>query len=246
MQKVITGDRVLKLNPEAKTQRRRLDLTLGLVGAIWTTGLAGHFTRLKEWPALYLYVLGTFGLTAYTSKKKVGDSALYITRENLKPALLWGGLIGAVLFGMDVSNTYAYYKRGGKPMTEMEDILVKQKFLYLFPVLIVAEEFLWRGLMLSALMEKGMSKHKAIALTTLCYTVNHYAVAPVGMKERSMMAGMAVPIGFANGYLTCKTKNLWSGVLLHLMTMLSMVTDIFIIPRLIRSAKSAKKEKSVR
>ncbi len=225
----------------------KLKLSLGLVIGIWLLGLFGSRTKLKEWPALYLYVFGTFGLTAYEFKKNKGGKSFNFTRENLPQALMLGGLLGSCLFGMDVMNTYKYYKKGGAPMKEMEDILIKQKFVALFPVLIVAEECLWRGLLYSALEERGMNKHKVIAITNLLYTLNHFAVAPVGMKERAMMAGMAVPIGFVNGYLTLKTKNLWSGVLAHFMTMISMVADILIIPGMARRAREnqAQKERVV-
>ena len=122
-------------------------------------------------------------------------------------------------------------------MKEMEDILIKKKFIYLFPILIVAEEFLWRGLLMSSLQERGVNKHKVVGITTFLYVVNHYAVAPVGFKERSLMAVMAVPIGIANGYLTLKTKNVWGGVLLHMLTMVSMTADIFIVPKLVHVKK---------
>jgi membrane protease YdiL (CAAX protease family) len=218
---------------------RQLKLAAGLVGAIWASGLVGHYTRLKEWPGVYLYVLGTFGLTRYMAKQYKSSKPLYLTDENLKAALTWGGLVGTVLFASDVGNTFMYYRRGGPPMKEMEEILVRQKFLALFPVLIVAEEFLWRGVLLSALIEKGVNKHAAVALTNFLYTVNHFFVAPVGLKEKALMAGMAVPIGFANGYMTLKTKNLWSGVLNHMLTMVSMTLDLFVIPKLARPVKQA-------
>ncbi|HEX2913817.1 MAG TPA: type II CAAX endopeptidase family protein [Chloroflexia bacterium] len=215
-------------------EENRLKLTLGLIMAVWLSGLLGHFTRAREWPALFLYVLGTFGLTWYLGGTGQARQEINLSKTNLKQALTWGGVIGGGLFLSDVLNTYMYYKRGGKPMAEMEKILVEEKFLYLFPVLVLAEEFLWRGLLFKALQDRGMKKHAVVALTTFLYTINHYAVAPVGFKERSMMAGMAVPIGFANGYLTYKTHNLWGGVMIHMLTMVSMVSDLFVIPKLAR------------
>jgi len=133
-----------------------------------------------------------------------------------------------------------YYKRGGAVMEEMENILVKQKMMYLFPVLIFAEEFLWRGVMISALKDKKVSTFKALTLTTLPYALNHFFVAPVSFKERALMAGpMAIPIGFIAGYLTNKTKNTWTGVIIHMMTMLSMLLDVFVIPKMVKKDKSA-------
>ncbi|MFN3691184.1 MAG: hypothetical protein ACK4UU_09700, partial [Fimbriimonadales bacterium] len=43
----------------------RLRRSMGLVIAIWLLGLLGHWTPLREWPALFLYVLGSIGLTVY-------------------------------------------------------------------------------------------------------------------------------------------------------------------------------------
>jgi membrane protease YdiL (CAAX protease family) len=234
-----TPDTTVKAGSDAK-----LKLGLGLLGSIWVSGAAGHFTKVKEWPALYLYVLGSLGLAGYLGKKYKAWDDEYITGKNLGKAVLFGGAAGGFLFLMDVGNTYGYYMRGGAPMKEMEEILVRQKFLYLFPVLIVAEEFLWRGILLSAFQEKGMSKHKAVALTTFLHVLNHFPVAPVGLKERAMMAAMAAPIGFLGGYLTIKTKNAWTGVIIHGMTMVSMVADLFIIPELVEKAKAGKLERT--
>ncbi len=227
-------------NSLAKSQgeEEKLKLAAGLVGTIWGAGLFGHFTKAKEWPALFIYGLGAIGATTYLARRE-GWQKVNLGKENLKKALVWGGVIGSGLFLSDVSNTYAYYKKGGAPMAEMEDILIRQKFLYLFPVLIFSEEFLWRGLLFSALQEKGMNGNKIVGLTTLAYVLNHYAVAPVKFRERTLMAGMAVPIGIANGYLTLNTKNAWGGVLLHMLTMFSMIADIFIIPKLVKRAEKS-------
>jgi len=105
--------------------------------------------------------------------------------------------------------------------------------LYIFPVLILAEEFLWRGIMFSSMIERGFNQHLTVFLTAIFYVVNHYAVAPVGMYERSLMAMMAFPIGIIGGYIVLKSRNVWGSVLLHMMTMISMLLDIFVIPKLI-------------
>ena len=153
---------------------------------------------------------------------------------DIKKSLLWGGLAGLFLFAMDITNTVLYYKNGGAPMAEMEFILVNRSLLYLFPILILAEEFLWRGIMFSAMIERGVNKHITVFLTTIFYVVNHFAVAPVGMKERALMGMMAFPIGILGGYLVLKTRNIWGSFLVHMMTMISMVLDIFVIPQLLR------------
>lgn len=215
---------------ELGLREKDLQLCVALICAIWLLGFAGHFTPLKEWGALFLYVIGSLALVLWYGKRFQAFEQIFLTRQNLSKALLWLSLIGSVLFLMDVGNTYFYYKKGGEPMKEMQTILVDMGFLYLFPVLILAEEFLWRGLFFSALLRRGMNRHLVVALTTLLYMLNHYAVAPVGFYERSLMAMMALPIGIAGGYLVLKTRNVWAGVWLHFLTMISMTLDIFLIP----------------
>ncbi|MDX2128119.1 MAG: CPBP family intramembrane glutamic endopeptidase [Chloroherpetonaceae bacterium] len=212
---------------------RRLKYSLELMLTVWVLGFIGHFTPLKEWPALFLYVLGAIGLAFYVARLEGSWKPSFITSENFGEVLKWSLSIGFFLFAMDIVNTFFYLKRGGAPMGQMEEILVGMNFLYLFPILIIGEEFLWRGLMLSSLLERGMNKHWAILLTTLLFVVNHFAVAPVGFKERGMLAMMALPLGIINGYVIAKTKNVWAGVLIHGISMLAMVIDIFVIPRLV-------------
>ncbi len=217
---------------DATLREKDLHLTLTLVGAVWALGLIGHFTPLKEWGALFLYVIGALVLTLWYGKQYKAWEDVFLTRKNLKSALIWSSAIGSILFLMDVGNTYFYYKNGGAPMKEMQTILVDMGFLYLFPILILAEEFLWRGMLFSALLRRGMNSHLVVIITTVLYVLNHYAVAPVGFMERSLMAMMAVPIGIVNGYLVLKTRNVWAGVWLHTLTMISMTLDIFVIPGL--------------
>ena len=214
--------------------KHRLRLSLGLVGAVWLLGLVGHFTPLTEWPALFLYVLGALFLTLRYCSRANAWQRVGLTRRNLGQAVRWGGLIGVALMLMDWGNTYMYYRAGNPPMAEMQTILVQMGFIYLFPVLVLAEEFLWRGLLLSALRDRGTNLHLAVALTTLAYAVNHYAVAPVGLTERGLMAIMALPIGILGGYLTLRFRNLWVAVIIHMCTFVSMVVDIFVLPWLAR------------
>ena len=200
---------------------------------IWIVGLAGHFTVLQEWPALAIYVLGSIVLVLYRGKTTGEWKEMYVAGGDLRKSLMWGGIAGVLLFSMDVMNTVIYYKNGGAPMSGMQFILVNRSLLYFFPVLVLAEEFLWRGIMFSSMIERGFNKHLTVFLTTIFYVVNHFAVAPVGMKERALMAMMAFPIGIFGGYLVLKTRNLWGSVLVHMITMLSMMLDIFVIPQLL-------------
>lgn len=212
---------------------QRLRLSLWLVGAIWVLGLIGHFTPLLEWPALFLYVLGSIGITIYYCRDGNRWQEVGITRRNLKGAVAWGLGLGLLLMGSDWMNTYFYYKAGNPPMAEMETILVKMGFIYLFPILVFAEEFLWRGMLLTALRDRGMNIHLIVILTTLAYCVNHYFVAPVGFTERGLMAMMGLPIGVLGAYLTIRLRNLWVAVIIHMATFISMVVDIFVMPNLV-------------
>ena len=224
--------KTLSFEPDFSAARFRL--SFGLMAAIWILGFVGHFTILLEWPALALYVLGSIGLVLWRGKTKGEWKEMYVGGGDLKKSLLWGGIAGSLLFCMDIANTVMYYKNGGAPMAGMEFLLVNRSLLFLFPVLILAEEFLWRGIMFSSMIERGFNKHLTVFLTTIFYVVNHFAVAPVGFKERALMGMMAFPIGIFGGYLVLKTRNLWGSVLVHIITMTSMTLDIFLIPQLLR------------
>lgn len=224
---------VKSISAEPHSLNERFRLSFGLMALIWIIGLAGHFTPLLEWPALALYVIGSIGLVLYRGKSFGEWKEMYLAGGDLRKTLKWGGIAGAILFAMDLMITVMYYKNGGPPMGEMLGILVNKNFLYLFPVLVLAEEFLWRGIMFSAMIDKGFNPHLTVFMTAFFYVVNHFAVAPVGMKERAMMAMMAFPIGILGGYIVLKSKNVWGSVLVHMITMISMALDIFVIPNLV-------------
>jgi len=221
--------------PKSQSESARINLAFGLMLGIWYLGLIGHFTPLLEWPALALYVIGGIGVVIWRGTSKGEWAEMYLAGGDLKKSLKWGGIAGGILFVMDIVNTVIYYSKGAPPMTDMLGILVNKNFLFLFPILVLAEEFLWRGLMLSAMIQKGFNPHLTVFLTTTFYALNHYAVAPVGMYERGLMAMMAFPIGILGGCITLKSKNVWGSVLVHMITMLSMVLDIFVIPNLVPS-----------
>lgn len=205
----------------------------GLVAAVWLIGLVGGLIGLSEWPALVLYVLGGLGV-AFTLGRTLGWAAIGVTTTNLRSATIWGAGIGLGLMFLDWVNTFFYYRGGGEPMAAMEVILVGMGLLYLFPVLVLAEELLWRGVLLIALREAGWNLHLTVGLTTLLYALNHLFVAPVPLFERWLMVGMALPIGVIGGYLVLRTRNVWAAVLVHGLSIVAMIADIFIIPGLAR------------
>ncbi|WP_449258089.1 CPBP family intramembrane glutamic endopeptidase [Chlorobium limicola] len=219
--------------PGSSALDERLKLSFGLMILIWVTGFVGHFTPFQEWPALFLYVAGAIALVLYRGKTRNEWKDMYLAGGDLRKSLFWGGLAGVLLFTMDIVNTVMYYRNGGAPMGEMLNILVNRYMLFLFPVLVLAEEFLWRGIMFSAMIEKGFNRHLTVFLTAIFYVVNHFAVAPVGFWERGLMAMMAFPIGILGGYLVLRTRNVWGSVLVHMITMISMILDIYVIPQLI-------------
>ncbi len=216
---------------ESVSTRERLRLSLLLAAGIWVLAGLGQFTPLAEWPALALYVIGGIGLVVWYGNKSGQWQEVYLAGGDLKRSLFWGGVIGGGLFVMDIGMTFmAYEMKAGDSMAQMERILVSMKMLYFFPILILAEEFLWRGILFSALIDKGLNKYLVIAITTFLYMINHIAVAPVAMMERMLMAMMALPIGVIGGFIVLKTRNVWGSVLLHMVTMIAMILDIFLVP----------------
>ncbi len=208
----------------------RLRRATGLVIAMWATGAIGHFTPLAEWPALFLYVLGSIGLTVFHCARARDWRGAFVTRHNLRAALAWGGGAGLLLAVVGTANTLIFYTSGGQPMAQMQTLLVDLGLVYFFPLLSLAEELLWRGMALSGLLDRGVNRHVAVLLTTLAYMVNHFFVAPVSWAERGMMAMMGLPIGLMAGYLTLKTRNVWSAVALHTIIMAAMMLIVFVIP----------------
>jgi len=209
----------LSFEPDSSTAR--FNLSFALMAAIWLLGLAGHFTPFQEWPALFLYVIGSIGLVLYRGKTTGEWKEMYLAGGDLKKSLLWGAIGGTLLLLVAMMNTAM--------MSGMEYLLVNRSLLYLYPILVIAEEFLWRGIMLSAMIEKGLNKHLTVFLTTLFFLLNHLAVAPVNMMERAMMAMMAFPLGIIGGYIVVNTRNVWGSVLVHMLVMTSMIAAIQII-----------------
>ena len=222
---------VKALSFEQDSSTARFNLSFGLMAAIWLLGLLGHFTPLLEWPALALYVIGSIALVLYRGKKNGEWKEMYLAGGNLRKSLVWGLIGGTILLLMAMMNTVNMMKNqnGAAMMSGMQYLLVNRSLLYLYPILVLAEEFLWRGIMFSAMIEKGFNKHLAVLLTTLFFLLNHFAVAPVNMMERALMAMMAFPLGIMGGYIVANTKSVWGSVLVHMIVMTSMIAAIQII-----------------
>ncbi len=216
---------------EFDSSTARFNLSFGLMAAIWLLGLAGHFTPLHEWPALFLYVVGSIGLVLYRGTKKGEWMEMYLAGGELRKSLTWGGIGGTLLLLLAMMNTVTMMKNqnGAAMMSGMQYLLVNRSLLYLYPILVIAEEFFWRGIMFSAMIQRGFNKHLTVFLTTLFFLLNHFAVAPVNMMERAMMAMMALPLGILGGYIVANTRNVWGSVLVHMIVMTSMIAAIQII-----------------
>jgi len=220
------------ISPSPGELDRRYRSLLILVASIWVLGLIGHLTPLSQWPALVLYVVGGLVLTLLHCRREQAWIAVGVSRLNLRRAVIWGLVIGGGLMLMHWINAW-FYQHGDNPqMAEMETMLSNRRLLLLFPLLVLAEEFVWRAMALSALRDRGWNIHLAVIVTTLAYSLNHFAVAPVGMMERGMMAMMAIPIGILGGYLAWKLRSVWIAVIIHMLMFLSMVGALFIGPAL--------------
>ncbi len=215
---------------QSSGNQERLKLSLGLLVLIWATGFIGHYTLVREWPALALYVLGSLGLVFYRGLQYKEWESMYIIGGEYKKSLFWGVAAGALLFVMAIFNTHNHYSNGGEAMDGMEALLRMNTLLSLFPVLVFAEEFFWRGIMVSSLAGRGINRHLVVLLTTAGFAINHFAVAPVGFGERLLLGVMALPLGIAGGYIALGTKNVWGSVVLHMSSMIAMLVGMQMNP----------------
>ncbi|MCS7003282.1 MAG: CPBP family intramembrane metalloprotease, partial [Dehalococcoidia bacterium] len=205
-------------------------VAFGFVAAVWALGLAGRFLPFGEWPALALYVIGGLAIPIVVFVRRGAGATIFLTRTNGRAAIGWGVGLGLLLCVVDVVNTYVYYANGGAPMVQMQAYLFNVGLIAAAPLLLIAEEFVWRGFVFRAMRDHGYSPPFVVVGTTLLYALNHYAVAPVGMFERTALALMAIPIGLAAGAAVARTKNVWAGVIAHGLTYVSMLIDVFVIP----------------
>jgi membrane protease YdiL (CAAX protease family) len=209
----------------------RLKPTLLLVGAIWLLGTIGAVNPLATWAALGLYVLGSLTLLVWRAFGCAEAEAVYLRGPGLRSSLLWGGggglvLLVAGLLSLPAMRAAMPAGDASVPLDAMKVLLYGHGLILLLPVLVLAEEGLWRGLLLSALREIGLPEGAAIALSTLAFMANHLAVTPLALVERGMLALMALPLGLLSAALTVRTRVLWGGVLLHLLVMGAMLGSL--------------------
>jgi membrane protease YdiL (CAAX protease family) len=221
----------LVADPFAKGKLSRLKQTLLLVGAIWLLGALGGVRPEATWAALGLYVLGSLILLAWRTLGCSEAEAVFLRGPGLRDSLLWGGgaglaLLLAGLLALPAMRAAMPAGDGSFPLEAIKGLLFDHGLILLLPVLVLAEEGLWRGLLLSALRGNGMAEAIAITLSTLAFMVNHLAVAPLALVERGMLALMALPLGLMSAVLTVRTRVLWGAALLHLLVMGAMLGSL--------------------
>ena len=199
----------------------RLRQTLVLLAAILLTGAMAPFSPVASWAALALYLLGSLGLLVWRALRKQEAEALFLRGSGLKASLLWGGGLGSALllaglFSLPAMRAaMAEDPSGDLPLAAVQQLLFGRGLVVLLPLLVLAEEGLWRGLLLSALLESGLAAGWAVGLSTVAFSLNHLAVAPLALAERGALALMALPLGLITALLTWRTRCLWGAVLLH-------------------------------
>ena len=107
-----------------------------------TPALAAH-SRLRQTLILLaaLYLLSSLALLAWRALGLHEAEVLFLQGPGLRSSLLWGG---------------------GLPLEAVKQLLFGRGLVLLLPLLVLAEEGLWRGLLLSALLELGMAPAWAI------------------------------------------------------------------------------------
>lgn len=200
--------------------QERLRQTLFLLTAIALTGSLAPWSPLASWVALALYLLGSLVLLAWRALRCGEAETLFLRGGAGRTSLVWGGglgilLLAAGLVGLPAMRAAMADDGGGLPLEMVKQLLFDRGFVLLLPLLVLAEEGLWRGLLLSALLELGLAPLWAVSLSSLGFGLNHLAVAPLALAERGALALMALPLGVIAALLTERTRNLWGAVLLH-------------------------------
>lgn len=209
----------------------RLRQTLALLAAIGLIGALAPLWPLASWAALALYLLGSLVLLAWRVVGCHEAEALFLRGPGLRASLLWGGGLGALLLiagliGLPAMRAAMASEPGALPLEAVRGLLFGRGLVLLLPLLVLAEEGLWRGLLLSALLGSGLTPVWSVVVTTLAFGLNHLAVAPLALAERGLLTLMALPLGLITAVLTIRTRCLWGGALLHLLLIGAMLGSL--------------------
>jgi membrane protease YdiL (CAAX protease family) len=209
----------------------RLRQTLALLTAIGGVAVLTPWAPLASWLALALYLLGSLVLLAWRVVRWHEAEALFLRGPGLRASLLWGGGLGALLLiagliGLPAMRAAMASEPGALPLEAVRGLLFGRRLVLLLPLLVLAEEGLWRGLLLSALLESGLTPVWSVVVSTLAFGLNHLAVAPLALAERGLLVLMALPLGLLTAVLTVRTRCLWGGALLHLLLIGAMLGSL--------------------
>jgi membrane protease YdiL (CAAX protease family) len=209
----------------------RLRQTLALLAAIAAVGALAPLTPVASWAALALYLLGSLVLLAWRALGLHEAEALFLQGPGLRASLLWGGgldlaLLGIGLIGLPAMRAAMADGTSALPLEAVKTLLFGRGLALLLPLLVLAEEGLWRGLLLSGLLGVGITPGWAVTLSTLAFGLNHLAVAPLALVERCLLALMALPLGLIAARLTLRTRCLWGAALLHLLVIGAMLGSL--------------------
>ena len=212
----------------------RLLTVLALIGLIWLLGLLGVWWLACTWLALALYGIGTLVLLVW-QLAMFGVVELFLWSDRWRRSLLLGLAAAGLLAVLALMGMHGVAPGGMEPTAA--DLAITQLNALPAPalwaglaLLILVEELLWRGLLLSALQRAGQAPWLAVLLTTAGFSLNHLAVAPIPWMGRWMLAAMALPMGLASGVITLVSGCLWGGVLLHGLLMALMAGGMGLQP----------------
>lgn len=209
----------------------RLRQSAALVAAMALVGALAPLHPLASWAALALYVAGSLSLLAWRVFRCHEAKTLFLRGPGLMASLRWGTGTGLALLvlgvvGMPAMRAGLAHPSGEAPLQAISSLLLGQGLVLLLPLLVIAEEGLWRGLLLSALLERGIHPAWAIGLSSLGFALNHLAVAPLPLTERVLLGLMALPLGVAAAVLTVRTRCLWGGCVLHGLLIAAMLLSL--------------------
>ena len=169
--------------------------------------------RLCTWtlpPVVYLWI-----------KKEKALKYLCFT-ENIKKGLLWGTLIGSVIF---VINAIGYYQLNHNLSMNLN----LGWGLWLRGIILVgfSEELLFRGFFFNKLNEVTTFQKANLIQATLFLLVHIPGWIMMGMFESIIiirLTGFIFFIGLLNGYLLKKTGSIWSCIMVHSLSNLASLT----------------------
>jgi len=209
----------------------RLRQSAALVAAMALVGALAPLHPLASWAALAVYVVGSLSLLAWRVFRCHEAEALFLRGPGLMASLRWGTGMGLALLvlgvvGMPAMRASLANPSGDAPLQAINSLLWGRGLVLLLPLLVIAEEGLWRGLLLSALLEHGLQPAWAIGLSSLGFALNHLAVAPLPLGERALLGFMALPLSIAAAMLTVRTRCLWGGCVLHGLLIAAMLMGL--------------------